>query len=138
MNANLIDPEALRQSQERYFREHPTPQMILIAHAKAHPELTAKQLGVFVGYGERWVRKVLRDANIALPGARGRVKISAATPCKACGHAKGGPAAMNARQPSHCEGGWIHIAGRWPNQVRHICEGPHCIEGCPCPGFVKP
>lgn len=136
---SLIDPEALRASQAKYFAEHPTPQMVLIAHAQAHPELTAKQLGKFVGFGAAWARKVLKQANVPYSGRKLPPKITAATLCKRCSHAKGGARALSLHQESHCEGGWIHIPGHWSNPgSKYICETAHCIPGCDCKGFQKP
>jgi hypothetical protein len=139
MNPPLIPQEQLDAAQARYFQQHPTPAMKLVALAKARPELTAKELGVLVGYGAAWARKVLKQANVPYAGRKAIVLATAATPCKCCGHPRGGPAAMNARQPSHCPGGVIHH-NHWSHPVpKWICESPHCtVPGCDCTRFVKP
>jgi hypothetical protein len=139
MNPPLIDPEALRVSQEKYFSQHPTPAIHLLAYYREHPGASVTEMARASGYGKSWVRKILRDNGIALPGHKGRQKVNAATPCARCQHVKGGPAAMNARQPSHCPGGVIH-RNHWSHPVpRWICEGPHCcVENCDCGGFEKP
>jgi hypothetical protein len=139
MSPPLIPQEALDESQRRYYAAHPTPAMCLLNYYRQHPSASVTEMARASGYGKSWVRKILRDNGIALPGHKGRQKVLASTLCRGCNHPKGGPAAMNARQPSHCPGGTIHRR-HWSHPVpRWICEGPHCcVEGCNCGGFEKP
>jgi hypothetical protein len=136
----LIPEDDVQRMREEYALAHPTPAMLLVRHFKAHPGASISELAATSGFSKGWVRKTLRLAGIELPARkRRRPKVLASTPCDRCHHAKGGPRALSLHQESHCVGGWIHIPGHWSNPgSRYICESPHCIDGCDCPGFVAP
>jgi hypothetical protein len=135
----LFPQEQLDAAQARYYEQNPTTAMRLLSYCREHPGASVTEMARASGYGKSWVRKILRDNGIALPGHKGRVKVLASTLCAGCNHQKGGPAAMNARQASHCPGGTIHRNDWSHPEPRWICEGPHCcVEGCDCEGFQKP